>query len=186
MFRRRRKQSLLRHVREFFWPRIGFARSTRYLMHRIGRMPGTPTSIAVGFACGAAIACTPFVGFHLGIALVVAWAVRGSPLAAAIATQIVGNPWTIPLILLGIYHLGARMLGEASLHRLPQEVHVGYIFHHPLQVMLPMMLGSIPVGAAVWLISFFPARYLVSRYHHARTLRRGRRSVGPRADREEK
>jgi hypothetical protein len=172
MFRRRQKRSPLDHLREFFWPRIGFARSTRYLAHRIGRMPGTPTSIAVGFACGAAIACTPFVGFHLGIALVVAWVVRGSPLAAAIATQIVGNPWTIPFILLGIYHLGARMMGESSLHHLPAEVHVSYIFHHPGQVMLPMILGSIPVAIAVWLISFFPARFLVSRYHLRRTTRR--------------
>jgi uncharacterized protein len=172
MFRRRQKQSLLRHLREFFWPSIGFVRSTRYLAHRIGRMPGTPTSIAVGFATGAAVACTPFVGFHLGIALVLAWIIRGSPLAAAIATQIVGNPWTIPFILLGIYRLGARMLGEASLNRLPAEVHVSYIFHHPGQVMLPMALGSIPVAIAVALISFFPARFLVSRYHRRRKLRR--------------
>ena len=174
MFRRREKKSLLNHLRDFFWPSIGFARSTRYLAHRIGRMPGTPTSIAVGFACGAAIACTPFVGFHLGIALVVAWIIRGSPLAAAIATQIVGNPWTIPFILLGIYHLGAWMLGESSLHRLPHEVHIGYIFRHPLQVMLPMTLGSIPVAVVVGLVSFFPARFLVSRYHLQRTMRRDR------------
>jgi uncharacterized protein len=175
MFRRRQKQSLLHHLREFFWPSIGFARSTRYLLHRIGRMPGTPTSIAVGFACGAAVACTPFVGFHLGIALVIAWIVGGSPLAAAIATQIVGNPWTIPFILLGTYHLGARILGEGSLHRLPPEVHIGYIFHHPGQVMLPMGLGAIPVATGVWLISFFAARFLVSRYHARRgSKRRGR------------
>ncbi len=172
MFRRRQKQSLLRHLREFFWPSIGFARSTRYLAHRIGRMPGTPTSIAVGFACGAATACTPFVGFHLGIALVLAWVVRGSPLAAAIATQIVGNPWTIPFILIGIYRLGARMLGESSLHRLPAEVHMSYIFLHPGQVMLPMLLGSIPVSIIVGLVTFFPARFLVSRYHLRRTTRR--------------
>jgi uncharacterized protein len=172
MFRRRQKQSLLHHLREFFWPSIGFGRSTRYLAHRIGRMPGTPTSIAIGFACGAAVACTPFVGFHLGIALVLAWIIRGSPLAAAIATQIVGNPWTIPFILLGTYRLGAHMLGKSSLHRLPSEVHVSYVFYHPGQVMLPMTLGSIPVAIAVALISFFPTRFLVSRYHRRRKLRR--------------
>jgi uncharacterized protein (DUF2062 family) len=185
MFRRRQKQNLLQHVREFFWPSIGFGRSTRYLMHRIGRMPGTPTSIAVGFACGAAVACTPFVGFHLGIALILAWIVRGSPVAAAIATQVVGNPWTIPLILLGIYNLGAWMLGESSLHRLPPEVHVGYLFHHPFQVLLPMALGAIPVSIAVWLISFFPARFLVSRYHRRRQLRRRGRPFGSRLGGEE-
>jgi uncharacterized protein (DUF2062 family) len=100
------------------------------------------------------------------------WSIRGSPLAAAIATQIVGNPWTIPFILLGIYRLGARMLGEASLHRLPAEVHLGYIIRHPGQVMLPMILGSIPVALAVGLVSFFAARFLVSRYHLRRRVRR--------------
>src|SRR5258708_39125952 len=121
MFRRRQKQTLWRHLREFFWPSIGFGRSTRYLAHRIGRMPGTPTSIAIGFACGAAVACTPFVGFHLGIALVLAWIIRGSPLAAAIATQIVGNPWAIPFILLGPYRLGAQFLGQCDPHRRASE-----------------------------------------------------------------
>ena len=172
MFRRREKKSFWYHVREFFWPRIGFVRSTRYVAHRIGRMPGTPGSIALGFATGAAVACTPFVGFHLGIALVLSWIIRGSPLAAAIATQVVGNPWTIPFILLGIYRLGARMLGTASIHHLPSEVHVSYIFHHPGQVMLPMLLGSVPVAIAVGVFSFFAARFLVSRYHHRRKTKR--------------
>lgn len=175
MFRRRQKPSIWYRLREFFWPSMGFVRSTRYLAHRIGRMPGTPGSIALGFAIGAAVACTPFVGFHLGIALVVAWIVRGSPLAAAIATQVVGNPWTIPLILVEIYKLGARMMGESSQYRLPADVHLSslrYIFHHPGQVMLPMLLGSIPLALIVGLVSFFAARFLVSRYHLRHTTRR--------------
>ena len=84
MFRRRQKPTLLRRVREFFWPSIGFRRSTRYLAHRVARMPGTPSSIALGFACGVGVVFTPFVGLHLIIALVLAWIVRASPLAAAI------------------------------------------------------------------------------------------------------
>jgi uncharacterized protein (DUF2062 family) len=35
-----------------------------------------------------------------------------------------------------------------------------------------MTLGSIPVAIAVALISFFPTRFLVSRYHRRRKLRR--------------
>ena len=174
MFRRREKPSFWYHVREFFWPSIGFVRSTRYLAHRIGRMPGTPGSIALGFSIGAGIACTPFVGLHLGIALVISWIVRASPLAAAIATQVVGNPWTISFILVGIYRLGARILGEASTRHLPAEVHLGYVFHHPGQVLMPMLLGSVPVAIAVGVISFFPARFLVSRYHLERKTKRRR------------
>lgn len=172
MFRRRQKPSIWYHVREFFWPSMGFVRSTRYVAHRVGRMPGTPASIAFGFAIGASVACTPFIGFHLGIALVLAWILRGSPLAAAIATQVVGNIWTFPFILVWSYRVGARLLGKTSLHHLPAEVHVGYIFHHPGQVLFPMLLGSIPIALTVGSVCFFAARFLVSRYHLRRKTRR--------------
>ena len=167
MFRRREKQSWARHLREFFWPSAGFRRSTRYLVHRIGRLPGTPTSIAVGFACGAAVAFTPFVGFHLAIALMLAWLLRGNPWAAGIGT-LLANPWSVPVILYGIYHIGAWMLRESNQHHLPREVGSLYIMRHPLEVLLPMTLGSIPIVIAVWLISFFAARQLVTGYHRRR------------------
>jgi uncharacterized protein (DUF2062 family) len=171
MFRRRQKPSLSQRVREFFWPSMGFRRSTRYLAHRVARMPGTPSSIALGFACGVAVIFTPFVGLHLVIALVVAWILRGSPLAAAVGT-LASNPWTIPPILIGTYKLGARMLGEHSRHHLPHDVSFFYMLHHPMQLLLPMGLGAIPLGLAAGLITYFPARYLVKKYQHRRHLRR--------------
>jgi uncharacterized protein (DUF2062 family) len=184
MFRRRQKQSWARRLREFVWPSAGFGRSTRYLVHRIGRLPGTPTSIAVGFACGASVAFTPFVGFHLAIALLFAWLVRGNPWAAGIGT-LVANPWSVPVILYGIYHIGAWMLRESSQHHLPRDIGFFYILRHPLEVLLPMSLGSIPVSTGVWLISFIAARRLVSGYHLRRQERTGQRQDKRRRDKEE-
>jgi uncharacterized protein (DUF2062 family) len=172
MFRRRNKLPLSRRFRELFWPSIGFRRSTRYLMHRVGRIPGTPSSIALGFAIGVGIAITPFVGLHLAIAVLIAWLIGASPLAAAIGT-LTANPWTIPFIMLGIYRLGARMLGEGSHHHLPRNASFFYLLHHPLQVLLPMVLGSIPVSIGAGVISFFAARALVARYHRRRRQRQG-------------
>jgi uncharacterized protein len=176
MFRRRQKLPLLRHIRELIWPSIGFGRSTRYLMHRVGRIPGTPTSIALGFAIGVGVAITPFVGVHLAIAVLIAWLIGASPLAAAIGT-LTANPWTIPFIMLGIYRLGAFMLGEGSRHHLPRAAGFFYLLHHPLQVLLPMVLGSIPVSIGAGVISFFAARTLVARYHRRRGRRQGRGRV---------
>src|SRR5215475_13477520 len=173
MFRRRQKPTLLRRVREFFWPSIGFRRSTRYLAHRVARMPGTPSSIALGFACGVGVVFTPLVGLHLIVALVLAWIVRASPLAAAIGT-LASNPWTIPPILIGTYKLGARMMGEHSHHHLPHDVTLVYMLHHPMQLLLPMSLGSLPLGLAAGLVTYFPARYLVKGYQHRRHQRRRR------------
>ncbi len=171
MFRRRNKPTLPQRLREFVWPSIGFRRSTRYLAHRIARMPGTPTSIAIGFACGVGVVLTPFVGLHLVFALVIAWAVGGSPLAAAIGT-LASNPWTIPLFLIADYKLGARILGEHSHHHLPRDVSLLYMLHHPLQLLLPMTIGSIPLALAAGLITYFPARFLVERYQRRRDARR--------------
>ncbi len=181
MFRRRQKLSHPQRLREFVWPSMGFRRSTRYLAHRVARMPGTPSSIALGFACGVAVIFTPFVGLHLVIALVVAWILRGSPLAAAIAT-LASNPWTIPPILIGTYKLGARMMGAQSHHHLPRDVSFLYMLHHPLQLLLPMTLGAIPMGLAAGVITYFPARYLVDKYQHRRQHRRGRRRAPGQGD----
>jgi len=178
MFRRRQKLSHPQRLREFVWPSIGFRRSTRYLAHRVARMPGTPSSIALGFACGVGVVFTPFVGLHLVIALVAAWILRGSPLAAAIGT-LASNPWTIPPILLGSYKLGARMLGAQSHHHLPRDVSFLYMLHHPLQLLLPMTLGAIPMALAGGVITYFPARYLVGRYQHRRQQRRHGRGGTP-------
>src|SRR5262249_16848800 len=141
--------------------------------HRVARMPGTPSSIALGFACGVGVVFTPFIGLHLPIALVMAWALRASPLAAAIGT-LASNPWTIPPIIIGTYKLGARILGEHSHHPLPRDVTLLYVLHHPMQLLLPMGVGAIPLGIAAGLITYFPARYLVRRYQHRRHQRRSR------------
>ena len=69
---------------------------------RLKRLQGTPYSIATGFACGVAISFTPFIGFHMILAALTAWLIRGNIIASAIGT-IVGNPWTFPFIWLAVF-----------------------------------------------------------------------------------
>ena len=38
-------------------------------IQRLGRLPGTPYSIAAGFACGATVSFTPLVGLHFFLVL---------------------------------------------------------------------------------------------------------------------
>ena len=58
------------------WPRRGWTRMALYIQHRLGRLPGTPYRIAAGFACGAAISFTPFLGLHFVLAALGALALR--------------------------------------------------------------------------------------------------------------
>ena len=177
MFQRRVKTSKSRQVANFFWPSIGFRRSTRYLGYRLARLPGTPYSLAAGFAFGAAVSFTPFVGLHFILSGILAWIFRANILASAIGTA-VGNPWTFPFIWTGIYNLGHWMLRAESQDEAGFDAGTMDHFFHNLyengwqsvadifsSVIFPMLIGSIPVFVVVWVIFFYPLRALIRKFH---------------------
>ena len=51
----------------------------------------------VGFACGAAVSFTPFIGFHSALAALLAWSIGGNILASAIGTA-VGHGLPVPAL----------------------------------------------------------------------------------------
>lgn len=175
MFDRRHKPSLGARARNLVWPRSGWLRATRYLVHRVRRLPGTPYAIAAGFACGAAASMTPLMGFHFVLAGLLAWIIGGSILASAIGTA-VGNPWTFPFIWLWIYNLGSWMLGSPD-QLGPETITPGYVWDHPMDVLLPMLAGSLPTGILIWLIMFWPIRRLVQGYQSRQSARLARRAL---------
>lgn len=177
MFQRRVKTSKSRQVANFFWPSIGFKRSTRYLGYRLARLPGTPYSLAAGFAFGAAVSFTPFVGLHFIVSGILAWIFRANILASAIGTA-VGNPWTFPFIWTGTYNLGHWMLrvenqDEAGFNAGTMDQFFHNLYENGWQsvsdiftsVIFPMLIGSIPVFVAIWVIFFYPLRALIRKFH---------------------
>ena len=173
MFDRRHKPSLGARARNLIWPRSGWSRATRYLAHRVRRLPGTPYAIAAGFACGAAISMTPFPGFHFVLSGLLAWIIGASILASAIGTA-VGNPWTFPFIWIGCYNLGSWIIGSAN-QLGPDAITLSTLWEHPLDVLLPMVVGSVPTGILTWLVFFWPIRRMVQGYQSRRSNRLARR-----------
>jgi len=186
MFLRRRKITWAWRFREAMWPSAGWRRSTHYLFHRVARIPGTPHFIAAGLACGAAISCTPFVGLHFVLAFALAWAVRGSLIAAAIGTA-AGNPWTFPIIWAWTYEFGHWLLNANS--PMPVEsVNFVRLFARITSAMLhldvtfllktagpmlwPMLVGSVPTAIVVWFAFYLPLKPMVAAYQHRRRSRR--------------
>ena len=145
MFQRRDPLPLLLRMRDFLWPRKGWRRTSSYIAHRVRRLPGTPYRIAAGFASGAAISFTPFIGFHFVGGALMAAILRGSLMASAIGT-VVGNPWTFPFIWAWIYTLGTWLLGAEGKKDLPEVLSFGYIFEHPLDIFWPMTVGGVPTA----------------------------------------
>lgn len=186
MFKRREKPKIHHRARDFLWPSLGWKRSTEYLFHRIGRLPGTSHTIAAGFACGAAISFTPFVGLHFIFGGLCAWVMRANIMASIIGTA-VGNPWTFPFIWTLIYNLG-QWMGAGSNGSVAHELDFAaifsscmdallrfdlvYLFETAWPVLWPMFIGGIPAFIVVWLGFYLALRPLIERYQAKRRQKR--------------
>ena len=181
MFARGKKQGLLVRVQNFIWPSMGLKRVWKYLVHRMARLSAGPHAIALGFAAGAFVSFTPFIGFHFILAGLLALALRASILASAIGT-VVGNPVTFPFIWLAAYNLGATVLGRTAktelLIDLPTnsggiasdgllaQVHALWLTLEP--VFLPLTIGGIPIGLICAALCYWFVRMSVEKFQSRR------------------
>lgn len=181
LFRRRHKPSIWSQLRSWLWPRSGLKRAWTYIWHRLARLPGTPHSIAAGFASGVAISFTPFLGLHILMACGICYFLRGNYLAAVLGT-IIGNPWTFPLFFTITGAVGTAILGADTVVEMPtwdwDAIFASPIdyFSRFLPVVFPLIVGGLPVAAAVWILFYFVFRELVTRY---RARRKPRASHAP-------
>jgi uncharacterized protein (DUF2062 family) len=183
MFGRRNPLPVHHRVWSVVWPKAGWRRASRYMAHRVRRLPGTPYRIAAGVASGAAVSFTPFIGLHFVAAALLSLLLRGNVVASAIGTA-VGNPWTFPFIWTWIYTLGQWLMGADAASDFPATLDLDYIFERPLDVLWPMTLGALPTAVVVWIAIFWPVRGAIAEYQHVRH-RRIRRKVRARLAKQE-
>jgi len=176
LFGSKNKRPLWRRAFSWLWPQSGFRRAGLYIWHRVARLPGTAHSIAAGFASGAAVSFTPFLGLHFLIGFIVAWISRGNLVASAIGTA-VGNPWTFPIIFALTDHVGAFLLGQDVMDKIPVW-DLDKLLHSPFEyiisfspIVFPLFVGSIPVAIIVWIVFYFSFKGLIVRYRQARQAR---------------
>ena len=122
-------------------------------MLRILRIRSSDYSLAAGIASGVAVSFTPLIGFHLILAGVLAWLVRGNMVMAMIGT-IVGNPWTFPLIWVLIHTIGVWILGAPSSQADVSMLSYELLMDSPGSVLVSMLLGGLVVGSITGLIVF--------------------------------
>ena len=193
MFRRRKPLSVLKQLRAVIWPNRGFRRLFSYLFQRIIRLPGTPASIASGFASGVAASFTPFLGLHFILAGTLAMLFRGNVLASAIGTFF-GNPWTFILIWLADYEVGLRVINAFSYGTdlevlsidelvaimgnvmrflsFTRNISWADLLRDIEQVFMPILIGGTVLGAIAWVTSFLLTLWAVKgwRLHRAKRL----------------
>ncbi|PRD45848.1 DUF2062 domain-containing protein [Phyllobacterium phragmitis] len=172
LFRRRKPVSPWERLRTYLWPRRSFSRSLRYMGKRIMRITASPHAIAAGLAVGVFSAFTPFFGFHIIIAIVLAYIFAGNVAAAALGTT-VANPLTVPVIWGATFEFGRFMLtGDFSSAHPP--VHLGRMLEHfnfhdiwgP--VLKPMLFGSTVLGLFFALIVYVVTRWAIGAFHRKR------------------
>lgn len=184
----------MRIVAEAVWPRGGWVRAFHYVKHRMRRLPGTPEQIARGVFAGAFTIFTPFFGLHFVVAALLAKIMRGSILAALLATFL-GNPLTyVPIAFVslqtGHWMLGTTMRGDldesifekfgaaaGDLWRnfialfTPERAQWGDLARFYDDVFFPWMVGAILPGLVCGTVCYYVAVPVIRAYQKRRSAR---------------
>jgi Uncharacterized protein conserved in bacteria (DUF2062) len=92
---------------------------------------------------------------------------------AAVIGTLVGNPWTLPFLLLASYQLGHALLGgPAAPIEAFQDWTLGSFFAKLEAVFWPMAIGSVPLGLGAGLVTYFALVRIVAAYQKSRARRR--------------
>ena len=171
MFKRRIPQTTFQRLRQFFWPREGWWRATKYLWQRTIRLSGTPHSIALGLAIGAFASANPVLGTHILWCGLSMYFVGGNFIAAVLGTW-VGNPGSFPFIWLATFGTGNFLLGRNDEGRELPELSFSLIVEAPMGALLPvigpMMIGWLPVGLILGIAVYYPSLWSIEAYQRQR------------------
>ncbi|WP_208438373.1 DUF2062 domain-containing protein [Bartonella vinsonii] len=180
LFRRREPVDFVKRVRLWLWPRRSFSRSFCYIRKRILRISATPHKVALGFSIGIFLACSPFFGMHVILAIFFSWILRGN-FAAAIIGTVFSNPLTFLLIVMADYKIGYFCLSlfsnvnEISLSQIRilfEDLTLSNI--SPLfkgtwdSIMRPMILGGTLLGLIFGSLSYIGVYRAIARFQQKR------------------
>lgn len=184
-------------LREQVYPRSGFKRATRYVIHRMRRLPDQPHRVARGVFAGSLIGFLPLPGLQFVAAWLASRAIRGNLLAALLATFNT-NPLTTPFFAVLAMSLGHWIMGiEAPLN----AEYIGKAFAHAggdlwfnlkamfgpevtrwdglaqfwHEIYVPYFIGALGPGILLSLIAYYVTIPLVEAYQKARAAKAAER-----------
>jgi uncharacterized protein (DUF2062 family) len=192
LFKRRKQLSPVERLRIALWPARSFERSFRYMILRLWRIQATPHSIALGCAVGVFAIFTPFLGFQMMLAALLALTFRGNVFASAVGT-FAGNPLTYPIIWGSTFAVGNLFLGDsanAEISKLSTGAHalgrsltdaspegVASAVQGLWPILKPMALGALPLGGLTAVLIYFIVRRLLQAQHDRRWQKAGQQAA---------
>ena len=190
VFKRGKPLGWLAWMREMVYPRGGFRRATRYVIHRMSRLPDEPHRIARGLFAGSLIGFLPLPGLQFVGAWAAARLMRGNVLAALLGTFNT-NPVTTPFFavfamtfghwLLGVEApLSASEIGRAFGHAgndlwrnfmaifTEDSMQWGGLIQFWHDIYLPYFIGALIPGILISLVAYYITIPIVQAYQKAR------------------
>ncbi len=163
---KKKNKNLIKIYKNFFSLKK-IKRTSIYYFLRLTRLEASVYSVSAGFACGAMVSFTPFIGFHFLLALIVAYFLRGNLIASMIGT-IVGNPFTFPIIWLFIFRIGSIFTPQSRLN-INEKFDFSNVLDGGWEILFPMLVGSSIICIPIWFISFFTIRFLINSFRRKKS-----------------
>lgn len=180
LFGRRESTDFVKRLRLLLWPCRSFSRSFSYMRKRILRISATPHKVALGFAIGIFLACSPLFGMHIVLAIFFSWLFRAN-FAAAIIGTIFSNPLTFLLIVMADYKVGYFCLSlfsdvnEISLSQIRALfngltfTNISLLFKGAwISIMKPIFLGGSLLGFVFGGLSYISVYRAIARFQQKR------------------
>ncbi|WP_455478489.1 DUF2062 domain-containing protein [Bartonella sp. B10] len=180
LFYHRESTNFVKRIRLWLWPRRSFSRSFCYMRKRILRISATPHKVALGFAIGIFLACSPLFGIHIILAILLSWILRGN-FAAAIIGTVISNPLTFFFIIIADYKIGYFFLSlfsdvnEMSLSQIRTlfdgltPSNISLLFKGTWNsIMRPMILGGVFLGFIFGGLSYIGVYRAIARFQRKR------------------
>ncbi len=190
VFKRRKPLGWFAWMREMVYPRGGFRRATRYVIHRMSRLPDEPHRIARGIFAGSLVGFLPLPGLQFVAAWAAARVMRGNVLAALLGTFNT-NPVTTPFFAVfamtfGHWLLGvkaplsaegiARAFGHAGQDLWRNFIAIftdarmdwGGLLRFWQEIYLPYFIGALLPGIVISLIAYYVTIPIVQAYQKSR------------------
>ena len=190
VFKRREKLGRGEWLREQVWPRSGFKRATRYVLHRMRRLPDQPHRVARGVFAGCFIGFLPLPGLQFLCAWGAARLIRGNVLAALLGTfntnPVTTPPFAVFAVWLGHWMLGikAPLNGAYILGALenagrdlwfnvtalfgPEKAQWGGLIRFWNEIYLPWFIGALGPSLILSALAYYVTIPLVAAYQKAR------------------
>jgi uncharacterized protein len=147
---------------------------------RLRRIPASSHSIALGCAAGVFAIFTPFLGFQMLLAALLALILRGNVFASAVGT-FAGNPLTYPLIWISTFTVGNILAGSSANAEIAQLSTGAQALSRSLRqaspdgvatavqglwpVLKPMAIGALPLGGLTAILIYFSVRHFLDATH---------------------